>query len=211
MKQVILLSLLMILIVSCRQVNNQKEREETQTNTIMTDTVDNSEIQKFKMFCAAFENQSTAPNYVVMKVKNLNTGEVKEICTEAPFVEGAIYRQTGQFSLQTDCNDYPNRYFEFSVDSALWNIGFDLYTTSELEEYAKTIDVEKTVQQIKVGELQEKTFGMDKRQTGQETKKEQRMFAHIMFNNGVMMTRGCVAGNVSQLYIYDEVNPRSFD
>jgi hypothetical protein len=61
------------------------------------------------MFCAALENQSTAPDFVVVIVKNLNTGEIKEICTEAPFVNGAIYRETGKFSFTTDCNDYPNR------------------------------------------------------------------------------------------------------
>ena len=207
MKQVILLSLLTLLTISCGQVGNKKESVEAQTSIKAVDTI--SEIQKFKMFCAALENQSTAPNYVVVKVKNLNTGEVKEICTEAPFVEGAINRQTGKFSFQTDCDDYPNRYFEFSADSALWNISFDLYTISELEEYAKTIDVERTVQQVKEGKLQEKTFGIDKEQTWQETKREQIMFAHIMFNNGVMMTRGCVAGNESELYIYDETNPRN--
>ena len=228
MKQVILLSLLTLITFSCDQVSNKSKNAEVQIDIRTTDTI--SETQKFKMFCAALENQSTAPNYVVVKVKNLNTSEVKEICTEAPFVEGAIYRQTGKFSFQTDCNDYPNRYFEFSADSALWNINFDLYTISELEEYAKTIDVKKIVQQIKEDKFQQKTFGFDveefeqhlregkppkeamkmvKKQTWEETHKEQTMFAHIMFNNGIMMTRGCVAGNVSELYIYDETKPRN--
>jgi len=228
MKQIILLSLLTLLTVSCGQTDNKKKSTEAKTNIETTDNI--SETQKFKMFCAALENQSTAPNYVVVKAKNLNTGEVKEICTEAPFVEGAIYIQTGNFSFQTDCNDYPNRYFEFSADSALWNISFDLYTITELEEYAKTIDVEKIVQQIKEGKLQQKTFGFDvdefeqhlregkttkeamrmvKKQTLEETHKKQTMFAHIMFNNGIMMTRGCVAGNVCELYIFDETKPRN--
>ena len=202
MKKYTLLLLLTLLIASCGQGSSKKGNTETQTNIKLTDTI--SEIQKFKMFCAALKNHSTAPNYVVVKVKNLNTGEIKEICTEAPFVEGAISRQIGKFSFPTDCNDYPNRYFEFSADSALWNISFDLYTISELEEYAETIDIGKIVQQIKDGILQEKTFGINKRQTWQATRREQTMFAHIMFNNGVMMTRGCFAGNVCELYIYDE-------
>ena len=212
MKQAILLLVLTLLTVSCGQVGNKKQSSEVQTSAEMTDTI--SETQKFKMFCAALENQSTAPNFVVVIVKNLNTGEVKEICTEAPFVEGAIYRQTGKFSFSTDCNDYPNRYFEFSADSALWNISFDLYTISELEKYATTIDIYKIVQQVQNGELQSITFGFDeekqtwKKQTWEETHKEQTMFAHIMFNNGIMMTRGCVAGNVSELYVFDETKPR---
>ena len=212
MKQTILLSLLTLLVVFCGQADNKNQNAEMQTSMETTDTI--SETQKFKMFCAALENQSTAPNFVVVVVKNLNTGEVKEICTEAPFVEGAIYRQTGKFSFSTDCNDYPNRYFEFSADSALWNISFDLYTISELEKYATTIEIYKIVQQIKNGKLRSITFGFDeekqtwKKQTWEETRKEQRMFAHIMFNNGIMMTRGCVAGNVSELYVFDETKTR---
>lgn len=205
MRQIFLFFFLILLTVSCGQTSNEEQSAEMQTNTETIDTI--SETQKFKMFCIALEKRSTAPNYVVVTVKNLNTGEVKEICTEAPFVKGAIYRETGKFSFTTDCNDYPNRYFEFSADSALWNISFDLYTKSELEEYAKKIDVKEIVQQVKEGKLWEKTFGMDKKQTWEATSKEQIMFAHLMFNNGVMMTRGCVAGNICQLYIFDETKP----
>ena len=42
------------------------------------------------MFCAALENHNTAPKLCCSESKNLNTGEVKEVCTEAPFVEGGI-------------------------------------------------------------------------------------------------------------------------
>ena len=37
---------------------------------------------KHEMFCSSLSNFSTAPNYLVVKVKDLNTGEIKEICTE---------------------------------------------------------------------------------------------------------------------------------
>jgi len=42
---------------------------------------------KFQMFCSALNNFSTAPNILVVTVKNKNTGETKEICTEAPFLK----------------------------------------------------------------------------------------------------------------------------
>jgi predicted lactoylglutathione lyase len=212
MKQVILLSLLILLTISCGRTSKQNQNAEMQTETQtevqpieqITGTI--SETQKFEMFCTALANHSTAPNFVVVTVKNLNTGEVKEICTEAPFLNGAIYRQTGKFSYSTNCKDYPNRYFEFSADSALWNISFDLYAISELEKYAKNIDINSIVQQIKNGTLREKTFGLDDGQTfdWEKTHKEQRMFAHLMFNNGVMMTRGCEAGNISSLKYFEQ-------
>lgn len=144
---------------------------------------------KFKMFCSALDNLSTSPNYLVVAVKNKKTGEMKEVCTETPFIQGAMGRETGNSTI--NCENYKTRYFEFSKDSALWNIGFDLYTKSELDKFAKTINVGDIVQQVKIGKLTSKTF-MGER-------KEQIMFAHLMFNNGVMVRRSCVVGNICEL------------
>jgi hypothetical protein len=147
---------------------------------------------KSKMFCAALDNTSTAPNYIVIRVKDLKNGITKEICTEAPFLLGALGRQLGQSNFSLDCQKYKSRYFEFRNDSALWNISFDLYNTADLEKYANTIDIKKTVQQVRSGKLSSIGFPPHDR-------KQQRMFAHLMFNNGIMMTRGCVAGNICEL------------
>ncbi|MEO6582737.1 MAG: hypothetical protein ABIO05_00340, partial [Ferruginibacter sp.] len=76
--------------------------------------------------------------------------------------------------------------------SALWNISFVLYTTTDLEKYAKAIDIKKTIKQMRSGKLSSILFPLNQR-------KQQRMFAHLMFDNGVMMTRGCVAGNICEL------------
>jgi hypothetical protein len=148
-----------------------------------------NEKTRFEMFCSAINNFSTSPNYVVINVKNLNTGEVKEICTEAPFIRGALGHETGNWTL--NCESYKTRQFEFSKDSSLMNIGFDNYTKKELEIYSKTINVSEIVNQVKSGKLTSKTFQGDK--------KEQLMFAHLMYNNGIMMKRGCLAGNICSL------------
>ena len=144
-----------------------------------------------KMFCAALRNLSTAPNYVVVIVKNLNTGKTKEICTEAPFIDGAVSIETN-VSKSINCMKYKDRYFEFKNDSALWNIGIDLYDNVELDQYARTLNITKAVKQVRDGKLTEIGFPPSGR-------KQQRMFAHLMFNNGVMMTRGCIAGNICGL------------
>ena len=146
---------------------------------------------KQKMFCAAYKNMSTAPNYIVVTVKNLKTNVTKEVCTEAPFLNGAIDMENGTFTWGVDCKKHKDRYFEFSKDSALCSIGFELYAPMDLDNYSKTIDIDNIIQNIKIGKLTEKIF------TGDE--KEQRMFAHIMFNHGVMVTRDCLAGNVCGL------------
>jgi hypothetical protein len=147
------------------------------------------DLTKLKMFCSALDNFSTAPNYIVVTVKNKKTGETKEVCTEAPFIQGAMGRETGDWTI--NCQNFKTRYFEFSKDSALWNISFDFYTKEELDKYAKTLNVAEIVKLVKSGKLTSKTFMGDR--------KEQIMFAHLMFNNGVMMTRGCWAGNICGL------------
>lgn len=151
---------------------------------------------KQKMFCKALNNSSTAPNYVVLNIKNLETGEIKEVCTEAPFLRGAIYKEYGKFPDKIDCNKYKERYFEFSKDSALWNINYNLYSKISLDSFSKTINIEEIIELVKSGKLESKTF--------KNSRKEQIMFAHLMFNNGVMMTRGCVAGNICGLSYYNK-------
>ena len=210
MKQAILFSLLTLLIISCKDAGNKNQRTEIQANIKTTDTI--SKAQKLKMYCTALENFSTAPNYVVVIAKNLNTGEVKEICTETNFLSGAITRQTGKntstiskngvlYIGSTICEDYPNRYFEFSEEDALENISYDLYSESELNDYAKTVHIANTVERVKNGALRDTTFCYD---DYKKCRKEQIMFAHLMFNNGIMMTRGCWAGNICALYPYEE-------
>lgn len=151
---------------------------------------------KSKMFCAAIANESTAPNYVVVTVKNIKTGEQKEICTEAPFLIGAVTRETNAKTYELDCEKYKDLYFEFSNDSALWNISFGFYSKADLDAYAKTINIPDIVKQIQSGKLTSKTF------TGGG--KEQILFAHLMFNNGVMIRNDCEAGNVVHLSYFDK-------
>jgi hypothetical protein len=149
---------------------------------------------KQEMFCKGLNNLSTAPNYIVLNIKSLKTGEIKEICTEAPFLSGAIYKEYGKYPDKIDCKKNRERYFEFSKDSALWNINYNLYTKISLDSFAKTINIEEIIKLVKSGKLESKTF--------KNSRKEQIMFAHLMFNNGVMMTRGCVAGNICGLSFY---------
>jgi hypothetical protein len=127
---IITVLLLLLLLGSC---NNAPKLKSTSDVTYET--------KKYKMFCAAIANLSTAPNYVVIIVKNLNTGEKMEFCTEAPYLIGAVTRETGVKTYELDCKKYKDRYFEFSNDSALWNISFGFYSKADLDAYTKTINI----------------------------------------------------------------------
>ena len=47
--------------------------------------------EKYLNFIAAIENGSTFNYFTVIKVKDLNTGLTKEICTKGNFVSGALH------------------------------------------------------------------------------------------------------------------------
>ena len=149
-----------------------------------------SDSVKFRMFCKAIENLRSAPDYVVVTVKNVTTGETKEVCTEIQFLNDAVRQETGA-AADLDCAKYPTRYFEFMKDSALEVLNFSLYSQADLDKYAKTVNITDIVENVKTGKLTGKTF--------EGYGREQIMFAHVMFNNGVIMTRGQIIGNICSL------------
>lgn len=69
---------------------------------------------KYKMFCCASGKAgSTSQDYVVVRVKNLKTGELKDLCTTPNMLSGAIWRETGKLRFGVDCKQHSTRYFEF--------------------------------------------------------------------------------------------------
>lgn len=139
---------------------------------------------KQKMADSAFANFSTAPNFVVIIATDQIRGITKEVCTEAPFVEGGLGRNKGKEKSQ----NHKSRHFYFNTITALNNIGFDEYSYDELLEYGQNNDVKETVTQALKNNHIELNF--------QGTRKQQFMFAHILFNNGIISTRGDIAGNL---------------
>lgn len=185
-----LIFFLFVCLLSC---NKKKESDLVQDMHTVNEHI------KQKMFNLAYIYDSTAPYYVVAIIKNRNTGEVKEVCTETPFLEGALH---GEFEKDYDytfnLDSATSRYFELSKDSALWNISFDLYTQEELLQYKNTLNLDSIITVLKEkkhSSIQFSSYHIDR--------KEQIMYAHIMFDYGIMMSRGCVAGNICRLILYD--------
>lgn len=190
MKTTVISFLLAMSFISCNIKNRHNSIQEEQS-------ID--DVTKQKMFNIAYIHQSTAPYYVVVTIKNINTGEIKEICTESSFLEGALHREYKMdYSHSFNLDSATTRYFELSKDSALWNISFDLYTQEELQLYKSTLNIDSIINILKEKRhlpIQFPPYSIDN--------KEQIMYAHIMFNNGIMMRRGCEAGNYCSLVFYD--------
>ncbi|GAA4313337.1 hypothetical protein GCM10023149_09060 [Mucilaginibacter gynuensis] len=131
---------------------------------------------------SSFANESTSPNFVVITAVNKITGKTKEICTEAPFVIGGIERNKGNATQQ----NYKSASFYFNTKAALDNVGFDEYTYRELIKYGQNKELKTIVDYLSRNPMvtMEHNF--------QGTRKQQFMFAYVLFNNGIMSTSGCM-------------------
>jgi hypothetical protein len=178
--------------------NDHKDRASREENSIASlfDKYSNDSIRAIN-FKIAYNNNSTAPNYVVFRAQDLNTGLIKEICTEAPFLSGALHRE-----FEVDYDEKGTEYidsialakrqniYEFKKKEALDNIDFFKYPKYErILEIAKGLDLEYYHKKFGKNDFPElKHFAND-------TGYVQLTFCHIMFNCGILTNRDCVAGN----------------
>jgi len=154
-----------------------------------------SKQRRWEMYLSAIKDKSTAPFYVLIKVKNLNTGVVKDLCTESPFLSGAIFRETkcNVFKADTIAMENKEMYFEFSSDSALWNIGFDNYTIEDLNAFKYRTNFDSITNEIKSGRMTDK--GFLENESFKRNTINQLMYVHILLEKGIMVRRGCDTGN----------------
>jgi hypothetical protein len=168
-KTIILLTLVLTGLVSCKtfcQVNDQT---------------------KYKMFCKAINHSmTTSPYYIVIKVKNENTNEIREICTSATifYLTYIKVHYTDLRSTGDTLKKHKDRFFIFSADSILSQIDFFLYSKTELDQFERTLNIDSIINEVKTGRLTYTSQYLD------SDFKKQTMFAHIMFDHGVLIRRG---------------------
>jgi len=136
-------------------------------------------------YVAAIKNESTFQYYLVIKVKNLNTGLTREYCTAGDFLKGALHReymldydQKGISKVDSLAINNKDRYFEFKNDSAIWNIGGVWeYSMNDLTRLEKRINFDSLAVQIrKKGKWSKKIFD----------DKTMLLYAHALFNRGIL-------------------------
>ena len=159
----------------------------------------NNEKLLFNNFLYAMKQSSTLDFFIVIKVKNLNTNEIKEICTQENFLKGAIhkelnidYTKEGQRKVYEYLKNKNKRYFEFRNKEALENISFDKYDNSALIDFEENYDLEKIILTIR-----------DKKQITYYKFKNNEKFAmlHLLFNKGILMNESSCFGGT--LYLVD--------
>ncbi len=147
------------------------------------DTSYDLENGKYLNFIAAIQNSSTFSYFTVIKVKNLNTGEIKEICTKGNFVSGALhielkadYDDKGEQKVLDFAKSKKNKYFEFKNKKALDNISFFDYKTKLVTKIQTEYSFDKAIEIIK----KKKEFSI--RLSDDKIK----AFAHVLFNRGYL-------------------------
>lgn len=150
----------------------------------------------YKNYVAAIKNESTFQYYLVVKVKNLNTGQAREYCTEGNFLKGALHREynlgydhkgiSKVYSLAINNKD---RYFEFKNDSAIWNIGgVWKYSMGDLSKLEKKINFDSLAIQIKSDKKWSKQISNDMTLL---------LYAHALFNRGILTGQNnCFGGTL---------------
>jgi hypothetical protein len=102
------------------------------------------------MFVRALENESPAPDFVLITVVDARDGTSRIICTEAPFLKGALhkefdipYDEAGEHRVHQLALETSDRVFRFSKPEALANVR-PHYTPRELDTIRVSIAEKST-------------------------------------------------------------------
>jgi len=154
------------------------------------------ETTAYKLFVEAIKNMSTAPNYVLITVLDTRTGARRVVCTEAPFLLGAIQQQlhiTQEESIAFALAQR-DRTFQFSQPEALKNIT-PQYTDTILDEVRDALQSYSN-EELMLGLTGKKTeiSKLFIEQTGQRYVAYRDAMAHVVLERGLLPARGCIAG-----------------
>jgi len=168
-------------------MSNQTNESKTSLDSLITSN-----------YSEAIKNSGTFQFFLVVKIKNLNTGQTREICTTGNFLKGALHREykLGYDSLSLSQVEIlainKDRYFEFKDTSALNNIGLDIYSTDDLLKFENETNIDSLTQVLKNGK-----WSMSLR-----SDKTILLYAHALFNRGFLTGENMCFGGT--LYLIDD-------
>jgi len=179
---------LSILLLSCNKTDSKV--------LVNSDDKFNSPLDSlhYKNYVNAVQNNSTFQYFVVIKIKNMNSGEIREICTQGNFLRGALYREyklsytkESESRIEKLLLDNKSRYFQFKDTSAINNLGVKAYSIKDLELFEKKNNVDSIEVEIKKKKW-ESFISDDKRML---------LLAHSLFNRGILTgENNCIGGTL---------------
>ena len=149
------------------------------------------------MFRAAIANDSTAPNYVLITIRDGRNGSSRLVCVEAPFLEGALHREhgldyseSGQRRARQLIVASRDRVFTFSQPAALANVA-PRYSPAVLAQVRSVLS-SRTDAQLRSGSLD--WLYASKPSDSYSAYRD--AAAHVLLERGILCGRGCVVGNL---------------
>ena len=189
-KLIILFCLLLLTISSCKKNNSELSVKEFKTPL--------DSIKYFNYIKLLDFGSGTLAPYVVITVKNLNTKEVKEVCTYTDFLRGAISHEYGELNDEKRLRNNKQLYFQFKDTAALNNIGFDSYSSEDLKKFKEKIKFDSIYPLIAKKKHLYIHFG--------EKHNELNMYAHLLFNKGILSVHNncfCAFQIIDDKYLED--------
>lgn len=165
---------------------------------------------------------STSPHYVVVTLKDMNTGAEKEMCMEIGHLYWLCSKIVGEDVYVYDYmqQNSETRVFEVKDKDVLSEIGFYDYKLIEekeinnivksgyLDSLAHISDFTNTVEEMYANEeidftkemsktFHEEFYRLESKFLNPYIKKYDLNFCHVMFNYGVVFRRGCLDGGIN--------------
>ena len=145
---------------------------------------DKSELQ-YRNYVTAVRNKTNFQHYLVVRVMDVNKNEVREFCTLGCFFRNALHKEwnldydkLSDDLVMAKASLNSPRLFELKDSTAIQYLAMDLYSADDLLQLEKLVDFKKLAKEILTTKKWEKTFGEDE--------KLMRMYAHELFNKGIM-------------------------
>ncbi|GAB3710576.1 hypothetical protein [Flavobacterium koreense] len=180
--------IIILLIVSFGFISCEKSKPKKEFKTELDSL-------KYNNYKKLIELGGTFNSFVVINVKDLNTNEVKEICTKNNFLIGALNLELKNKKADEVLLN-KNRYFEFKDTIALNNIGFKSYNLTEFKKFENEKNIDSLFSRI------QKKLPLS---LNIKTDKEMIFYAHSLFNKGIM------SGEYSCFGVFQIINDKWFE
>lgn len=181
-RQLLILVIIFIGIVSCKNSNSEKQNKKEFNSP--QDSI------FYVNYVNSIENGSTFQYFTVVRVKDINTGKVREICTKGDFLWGALYIENhasysikGQEKIHKLLLGNKQRYFELKDTAAINNLGIKRYSVEDLKKFEKENNIDSIAKSIKGN------WGM-----WITDDKTMLLLAHSLFNRGILTGENNCAG-----------------
>jgi hypothetical protein len=184
-RQILLIIILFIGIISCKKYDSKNQHDKTFRSSLDSILYNN--------YVSSIENSSTLQYFTVIKIKDINSGTVREICTKGNFLWGALqyeydknYSKDGELKIRKLLLENKQRYFQLKDTAALNNLRMNSYSMEDLMKFEKENNVDSIAKSIK-GKW-EMSFSDDKKML---------LLAHSLFNRGILTgENNCFGGTL---------------